>query len=53
VQNIRLRELERMSEITREMRNHGIRCTYVSRKNTLQKIMIEYNYRRSMNTGAS
>ena len=53
VQNIRLRELERMSEIIREMRNHGIRCTYVSRKNTLQKIMMEYNYRRSMNTGAS
>ena len=53
IENIRLREMERMSMRVKEIRNYGIRCTYVTRKNMLTKIMMEYHYRRSMNAGAS
>jgi uncharacterized protein (DUF58 family) len=52
VQNMRAKELENLSRTVKEIRNYGIRCTYVNRKNMLSKIMVEYNYRRSMNAGA-
>jgi len=52
IQNLRQNELAKLSRTIKDMRNYGIRCTYVNRKNMLPKIMVEYNYRRSMNAGA-
>ncbi len=52
IQNVRKKDLEHLSRNVKEIRNYGIRCTYVDRKNMFSKIMIEYNYRRSMNAGA-
>jgi uncharacterized protein (DUF58 family) len=53
IRNMRLKELNRISQKVREIRNNGIRCTSVNKKNMLSRIMIEYNHGRSMNTGAS
>ncbi|AGO61325.1 MULTISPECIES: DUF58 domain-containing protein [Ferroplasma] len=52
IQNMRKKDLENLSRNVKEIRDYGIRCTYVNRKNMLSKIMVEYNYRRSMNAGA-
>ncbi|WP_337859917.1 DUF58 domain-containing protein [Ferroplasma sp.] len=52
MKNARLMELERISGIAREIRYAGIRCVYVGKKDILSRIMLEYNYRRSMNAGA-
>ena len=51
--DIRFKEMKRITKIIGSVRNKGIRCTYVNRTNMLPRILLEYNYGRSMNMGAS
>ncbi|WMT51940.1 MAG: DUF58 domain-containing protein [Ferroplasma sp.] len=53
IHDARFRELNSLARTAGRIRNRGVRCTYVSRGNMMQRILLEYNYGRSMNKGAS
>jgi uncharacterized protein (DUF58 family) len=53
IRNSQFKEINRVRRTVNAIRNRGIRCVYVNKKNMLPKIMFEYNYGRSMNKGAS
>jgi uncharacterized protein (DUF58 family) len=53
IHDARIREMTSLARTASRIRNRGVRCTYVDRKNMLQRIILEYNYGRSMNKGAS
>ncbi len=53
MKSLRIKEIQNINNKVKYLRNSGIKCNYIDSNNILSKIMLEYNYSRSINIGAS
>ncbi len=53
IRSFRIKEIRNINNRVKYLRNSGIKCNYMNSNNMLSKIMLEYNYNRSISIGAS
>jgi len=53
MKSFRIKEICSINNKVKYLRNSGIKCNYINSDNMVSKIMLEYNYNRSINIGAS
>ncbi len=53
MKSFRIKEICSINNKVKYLRNYGIRSNYINSDNMVSKIMLEYNYNRSINIGAS